>query len=315
MHYTLVDKNLLIPEISLSTEYFDILTQLYKKTYLRNKEYCENVYIVKYDGVKYENIISCDGNNFFELNNGNKKNLNLDFSYIFLSQNPISHLNTNKQMTITFKEENSKVLPVKKDINLKEEVEDDKQNEEKEKKKQELIKNCEQVMDLYNLELNNIKKIEFKIKSLDSKLEKLGKKKREKLISDISRTKGDYETWKKIKYVIKKDSSEDISKSEEELKLREEPIIPILFTAKYNYIENAIKNEKIKNIFEVLNKINIDELYISETINLEKELIDFCNKYYELSKKDLHYNFDHDWDYLDSEMNANSKSGSLTLFE
>ena len=118
MHYTLVDKNLLIPEISLSTEYFDILTQLYKKTYLRNKEYCENVYIVKYDGVKYENIISCDGNNFFELNNGNKKNLNLDFSYIFLSQNPISHLNTNKQMTITFKEENSKVLPVKKDINV-----------------------------------------------------------------------------------------------------------------------------------------------------------------------------------------------------
>jgi len=170
-------------------------------------------------------------------------------------------------------------------------------------------------MDLYNLELNNIKKIEFKIKSLDSKLEKLEKKKREKIISDISRTKGDYETWKKIKYIINKDSLEDIFKSEEELKLREEPVIPILFTAKYNYIENAVKNEKIKNIFEVLNKINIDELYISETINLEKELIDFCNKYYELSKKELHYNFDHDWDYLDLEMNANSKSGSLTLFE
>jgi hypothetical protein len=315
MHYTLVDKNLLIPEISLSTEYFDILTQLYKKTYLRNKEYCENVYVVKYDGFKYEYIISYDGNNFFEFNDGIKKNLNLDLSYIFVSQNSIGNLNTNKQMTITFKEEKSKVLPVKKEIILKEEVEDNKQNEEKDKKKQELIKKCEQVMDLYNLELNNIKKIEFKIKSLDSKLEKLEKKKREKIISDISRTKGDYETWKKIKYVITKDSLKDIFKSEEELKLRGEPVIPILFTAKYNYIENVIKNEKIKNIFEVLNKINIDELYISETINLEKELIDFCNKYYELSKKELHYNFDHDWDYLDLEMNANSKSGSLTLFE
>jgi len=140
MNYTLVDKNLLIPEISLSTEYFDILTQLYKKTYLRNKEYCENVYVVKYDGVKYEYIISYDGNNFFEFNDGIKKNLNLDLSYIFVSQNSIGNLNTNKQMTITFKEENSKVLPVKKEIILKEDIEDNKQNDEKEKKKQELIK-------------------------------------------------------------------------------------------------------------------------------------------------------------------------------
>ena len=35
MSYTLVDKNLFIPEISFSTDFFDIITQLYKKVYKR----------------------------------------------------------------------------------------------------------------------------------------------------------------------------------------------------------------------------------------------------------------------------------------
>ena len=51
-----------------------------------------------------------------------------------------------------------------------------------------------------------------------------------------------------------------------------------------------------------------------DEIELDDNVIKFCSKYYEISKKDLHYNFDHDWDYLDSEMNADSKSGSLSMF-
>ena len=337
MNYTLVDKNLLIPEILKSTEYFYIVSQLYKKTYLRNKEYCSNIYIVKYNLAKFECTIEFDGETFYELNDNIKKNLNLDFNNIFIKHNikndslefksnvKLSNLN-NKQMILTFNEEqeNSKIKIIsKKEVKFSENIIDNnkidesnnKIDESNNKKKEELIKACEQVMDMYNLEINNIKKTEFKIKSLDSKLEKLEKKKIEKIILDISKTKGDYETWKKIKYIINKDHPEDILKSELELELREDPIVPILFTAKYNYFENAVKNDKIKNMFDILNKISIDQLYISDTIELDNEIINYCDKYFELSKKDLHYQFDHDWDYLDTEMNASSKSGSLSMFE
>ena len=169
-------------------------------------------------------------------------------------------------------------------------------------------------MDLYNLELSNVKKTENLIKTLNSKLEKLANKKRDKIIKDISRTKGDFDTWKKLKYKIDRDDTKTLVKPFEELELRSDKIIPILFTAKYNYIENAIKNENIKKIFDTLNKLSIDELYIKDEIELDDNVIKFCSKYYEISKKDLHYNFDHDWDYLDSEMNADSKSGSLSMF-
>lgn len=361
MHYTLVDKNLLIPEISVSDQYFEIITQLYKKTYLRNKEYCSNVYVVKYNGVKYEYIICFDGETFYELVNGERKNLDLDLSYIFVTNSkndlisntksmntPIytSNKKSKDPMSLSFNNELSDLrvgvlsnseCKIEKEIDIKEIecksftsldrgintensisnkelTEENKKDIEKEKKKKELAKICEEVMDLYNLEMNNIKKTEFRIKSLDAKLEKLEKKKREKIILDISRTKGDYDTWKKIKYQIDKEHLEDILKPESELELRENPVTPILFEAKYNYIENAIKHEKIKRIFDILNKINIDELYISESIDLDQEIINFCDKYYQLSKKDLHYNFDHDWDYLDTEMNSGSKSGSLSMF-
>ena len=51
MHFTLVDKNLLIPEISVSNDYVDIITQLYKKVYQRDLNYCSNVYIVVYNNL------------------------------------------------------------------------------------------------------------------------------------------------------------------------------------------------------------------------------------------------------------------------
>ena len=66
MNFTLVDKNLLIPEIIISEQYFDIIIQLYKKVYKRYLDYCSNIYIIKYNGVKYESTIESDGKFFYE---------------------------------------------------------------------------------------------------------------------------------------------------------------------------------------------------------------------------------------------------------
>lgn len=343
MSFTLVDKNLFIPEISFSTDFFEIIIQLYKKVYKRDNDYCSNVYIIKKNNTKYESIIQYENNCFYQSINNIKNKLDVDLNLIFIENNQnkttrttgITEKTINNEellkMEIVFNDtittntntntntnSNSNTNSNTNNIKIEEVVEseeDKKIREGKEKKKELLLKTCEQVMDLYNLELSNIKKTENKIKTLNAKLEKLANKKREKIIKDISRTKGDYDTWKKLKYKINRDDSDTLVKPIEELELRSEQTIPILFTAKYNYIENAIKNENIKKIFETLNKLSIDELYVQEEINLNTNVIKFCDKYYEISKKDLHYKFDHDWDYLDSEMNTDSKTGGLSFFE
>ncbi len=351
MNYTLVDKNLLIPEIIISEQYFDIIIQLYKKVFKRDLDYCSNVYIIKYNGVKYESVIESDGNYIYETigignrNENEKKRLDIDLNNIFIQHNKTKSEPKSEPKLIPInliKEENTKSNPIEKPIEkpklnpiekpmqivINEKIEssilieekktetdeEKKKKEEKEKKKELLLKTCEQVMDLYNLELSNIKKTENQIKTLNSKLEKLEKKKQEQIIKDISRTKSDYETWKKLKYKIGRDEEELIYKPEEELELREDPTIPILFTAKYNYIDTALKNDKIKQIYSTLNKLNIDSLYIADSIDLDPNIIKFCEKYYKTAKNDLHYKFDHDWDYLDTEMNADSKGGSLSMF-
>lgn len=338
MNYTLVDKNLLIPEIIISEQYFDIIIQLYKKVYKRDLDYCSNIYIIKYNGLKYESTIESDGKFFYEtfrIENEKQRlvlDLGLELSNIFIQQNKtevksevksepkLISLNlvkeekqdNTKPMEIVFNEKvESSILIEEKKTETDEEK---KKKEEKAKKKELLLKTCEQVMDLYNLELSNIKKTENQIKTLNSKLEKLEKKKQEQIIKDITITKSDYETWKKLKYKINREDEDLVYKPDEELELREDPTIPILFTAKYNYIDTALKNGKVKQIYMELNKLNIDELYIADSINLDSNIIKFCEKYYKIAKNDLHYKFDHDWDYLDTEMNADSKGGSLSMF-
>jgi hypothetical protein len=110
-------------------------------------------------------------------------------------------LTNNTNTKIEEEEDKPKTKPIPIPIQIESE-EDKKKKEEKEKKKENLLKLCEQVMDLYNLELSNIKKTENKIKTLNSKLEKLANKKRDKILKDISKTKGDFDTWKKLKYKI-----------------------------------------------------------------------------------------------------------------
>ena len=89
MNFTLVDKNLLIPEISTSNNFFDIITQFYKRVYQRNLNYCSNVYIVIYNNFKYESNIQFENNIFYEITDNSKRILDINLKNIFIETNNI----------------------------------------------------------------------------------------------------------------------------------------------------------------------------------------------------------------------------------
>jgi hypothetical protein len=391
MKYTIVDRNLLVPQIIIRDEFFDAMEELQKITWKRDLNYISNVYLIKYSGVRYEGYIQYDGEKFYEFseNNGNKekREINLDYSYLYfenkekefvtsklnnsepdkkplensnsisiesnqikgknniqqkkseinispipksvqkqnLSSNitdvkiefkddteNLNNLTTDDSMSLLIKPKNdTKIIIEEKDKLLLENDKKVKLDDEKEKKKEELLKICEQVMDMYNLELNKIKKTELNLLTIDNKIEKLIKKKREKIFENITRTKNEFETWKKIKYNIPVDRQDMVKNDLVDLVERENPSIPILFTAKYNYIEKIIQNKDILNIFNILNKLDLSEIYVKDELDLDPNIIKFVEKYTKISKKDLHYNFDHDWDYLDNEFEKVDSSGFL----
>jgi hypothetical protein len=305
--YTLVDKNFIIPEIIIKNEYILILMELYKKIYKRDLSYNSNIYIVIENNLIFESIIKCDNNIFYKISNNNKEKINIDYSFLFLNEiifNTITNNtnNTNNDMEINIKKKENNKIIIQNDISINNNQQNkDEKSIKNDEKKIKLLKACEEVMDLYQLELSNIKKIELNLISINNKLQKLEDKKFDKIFYDISRTKNEYETWKKIKYGISQKNIELLYKDENELTEHNNINIPILFLAKYNHIDNIIKNEIVKSYFRILNNINIEELYFNKSISFDKEFINFIEKYSNISKKDLHYEFNHDWDYLDNE--------------
>ena len=168
-------------------------------------------------------------------------------------------------------------------------------------KRNKLIGLIEEVNGLYQKELVNIRRLELNLKSFDNKLNKLEKKKKEEIFDNVIKTQTEYRTWKKIKYTIEDDI--DILKPESEL-VETNKEAPILFLSKFKYIDKILENDAIKQIFNDLNSIDLNEIY-SQNILPNENIIQFCNKYAKLSKE-LHYKFDHDWDHLEEEMNLNS---------
>ena len=175
---------------------------------------------------------------------------------------------------------------------------------DKEEKKNKIIKMIGEVNELYQKEMIKIKKLELNLKSYESKLNKLEKKKKDLIVDDIIRTQGDYRTWKKIKYGLKNYNNElDVLKPIDELE-ESHDIVPILFLSKYNYIEKIQKNVYISKLLDKINNLNLNILNDSEI--LPSDIVQFSNKYMGLSKE-LHYQFDdHEWSYLENEINLNS---------
>ena len=336
-----INKNFLTPIIKNYFTLEDALNKLQNETILRSNEYNVNVYVINNNS---NEIYNSDGNVIY-LNylNSNKQPIifykyidtnfmgfNYKIKYKQIEKN-ISIDNINKQentinnenkcidnMNITFNNkknnyifENKINLETENKINLETENKSNINNKQdkiivenniiKENKKEELLKLIEQFNELYQKELSNIKKLDLIIKSYDTKIIKLEKNKKDEIINNIIRTQSEYQTWKKLKYIIKEEN--DVLKPTNELELSDKTV-PVLFLAKYNYLEKIQTNETIKKLLEDLNKINLNELY-SEDKLIDEQITKFSNKYMKLSKE-LHYKFDHEWDYLENELNVNS---------
>lgn len=321
--YILVNNNYIIPEIYNFENEFLAFHTLQKITHCRYYDYCKNIYLLlqinnictnlyyvnadnifnknllknENDSIYYTNIYSYFNNNKY-LIPYNKENNYLDFKNDLKELNIIigDEINNNCNIVIS---NNDTILNNEESNNL----ELNKTDNENIKEEENLAKMCEEVLDLYQKELSNIKKLELNLKSYDSRLLKLKKRKIEYILNNINRTKSEYQTWKKLKYKINNDL--DMLKYMNELEINNDiDSIPILFLSKFNYINKLILNENIKIIFEIINNIDLNELYNENKIP-DDNIILFCNKYIKLSNE-LNYNFEHEWDYLENEMNSNS---------
>lgn len=151
----------------------------------------------------------------------------------------------------------------------------------------------------YLQQLTENKRIKEKINNLDRKIEKLKVDQNTQVVANLRKIKNEYLQYKKIKY---KDEEYTIEREEELIN------VPNIFTKKYDFISNACKNEKIKNIFENILKLDVEELF--HTLNIKtvsKDILSLSDAYYKL-KKDLHTKFSSEYDYLEDEMAVNGEN-------
>jgi len=339
--YLLINTNLLIPKIKHFNSLNESMEELQYETILRNQDWNNKIYVVKKNEQDF--IYSSDGKNIYLINltnyekkhiytykksdyNGNKywikyntlskQDNNEIIQDIKIINNMNLVINDKKKQNVIFDDTNNNLLKIQQieeltDNNSTIDIEKDEINNAK---KYEMIKMIEEVNELYQKELYNIKKIELNLKTFDSKLKKLEKTKKDNIINEIIRTQSEYRTWKKIKYCIKDDLNEvAILKPINELE-ESKSTIPILFLSKFNYIEKIQNNESIKKLLNKINLLNLNDLYTNNILPTD-DIVQFCNKYMKLSKE-LHYHFDdHEWNYLENEMNLSStnKLGSNVI--
>jgi len=342
--YLLVNTNFIVPKIKEYLSLEKSIEELQYETLTRSSDWNDRVYVVKKND--YNNLYKSDGNNIYVLDlstnqtkiiyTSNKHYYNynqywIKYSCLNKKNNVVSHNdkinekkindNTSNIMSLTFNEKKNKNIILedsniskidsnisKIDSNTEVQsvnntlcIEIDNKNEIK-NKKEEILKMIEEVNDLYQKELSNIKRLELNLKTFENKIKKLEKVKKDNIINEIIRTQSEYITWKKIKYGIKEDS--EILKPINELE-ETNTIVPILFLSKYNYIDKIQNNEYIKILLDRINCLKLNDLYADNKLP-DDDIIMFCNKYIKLSKE-LHYKFDdHEWNYLENEMNLNS---------
>jgi hypothetical protein len=299
----------------------DLSTNQTKIIYTSNKHYYNyNQYWIKYSCLnKKNNVVSYnDKINEKKINDNKSNNMSLTFNEkknknIILEDSNISKIDSNiSKIDSNISKIDSNISKIDSNTEVQSVnnmlcIEIDNKNEIK-NKKEEILKMIEEVNDLYQKELSNIKRLELNLKTYENKIKKLEKVKKDNIINEIIRTQSEYRTWKKIKYGIKEDS-EDLEESEILKPINEleetNTIVPILFLSKYNYIDKIQNNECIKILLDRINCLKLNDLYAGNKLP-DDDIIMFCNKYIKLSKE-LHYKFDdHEWNYLENEMNLNS---------
>lgn len=296
MNFVLINKNFLIPHIENSNDLFIIMQKMMDMTYNKNDEYCANVYIVSYDG-----LYITKNNVVYKINNKNE--------YEIVEHQSVSQLNLN--IFVNNNSSNIKTQSIKQEIINADKMNTNKMNTNKmnlEKKKEEqdseeMIKMKQLIQEtclLYEKEMKKMHDIEMKIKIINDRQKERIKKEKEKTLTNFSKFKQEYETYKKIKKKIHNNDGNDKT-------------IPELFILKYEYFDDLY--DQNKKLLDKIEEKNLDEtLYNNE--NLDLEITNIVNEYCKNAKK-YSVKFDHSWEELDLQTasfeNNNSKLGSFNL--
>lgn len=268
--WTLVNKNLLIPTTNIYDNQTDFFTDFIELTWQRSNSFNNNVY-----GVNNGSVFIIDNHTVYSITNNVKSkfatikcnNVN-NFNYPF-----ISFINKESQ-----KEENKFIID--------EEEEEEKEEDDLETRKiqDQLDELLQQAEDEYNRELFEMKKMEQELHAIKKKQEREKEEENEKKIRNVIVFFNDCKTWSKLNKEVKED---------------ENFAVPINFEAKYLFIDelNNTNNELINRTL-ILNE---DNLYSEPIDNIPNDIIEYSEKYKDISKK-LHYKFSHEYEYLEDEI-------------
>lgn len=275
--FTLVNKNLLIPDVLNIHDEHIATSKLYDYTYNKDTNYCNNCYVVYNNGIFF-----CKNNVIYNIDNNKNVTrvtcqnelLNVIYNY---NEIDVS------EMDITY------VINEKKNVNI---IEDEKvepvpEPEQKSDKELELEMLCKQTLELYEAELQKIKNIEHRLKILDNNEKNLIKKLNDKIYCNISMLKNDYNLYKIL------------SGSNKE--------IPSLFSKKFRYFEEIIKDNEMYVTLSEIEKLDLDSLLNNDMLKLSNELINLSNNYKNIIKE-LTVDFEHSWEDLNIENDFNNNS-------
>lgn len=296
MYYTLVNKNLLIPIIEKDNNLNMLLQKMSDLTFNMNADFCSNIYIVGEDEIYFSknfDIYIAKNNSITKYNKSPITKNVLTTINNFIINNKETQIKNNKceEMDISIDIKKNKNILVEDNIIIKK-----KEPEPKSQEELELIKLIEDTMEIYQNEVRKMKNIETKIKIIDDNNKTLLKKKKEKTLSNFSKLKNDYHTYKNI-----------INKK----KIKEGFTIPSLFELKYDYFNSFLNDEKNILLIEKVEEINLDEV-LNQVIELADDIKNLSDNYGKNSKK-LNVKFDHSWEDMEIETEPvemnNSKLG------
>ena len=315
MSFTFVNKNLLIPQIEICKDLNTSIQKLLDTSYNTDKTYCSNLYIVSADCIYFtngKNLYTVSNTNLVErvdIKMPNKSQLKVLNSFLNSENNDNNDKNDklvndndnndndNNDMNIKFNRKDSKTIkndsaiklnnkiPVKSELKI--------EPKEKSKEELELLKLCEETMEIYQNEVRKMKEIEQKIKLLENNKKSLLKKQKEKIFGNFSKFKNDYNAFKLINKKL--DKKPDMN-------------IPSLFALKYDYFSQLTKNEDNFLLLNLVDDLNLDEV-LNKDCELDDKLQKFVNDYGEYSKK-LNVKFDHSWEDLELETDAMEMNNS-----
>ena len=310
MSFTLVNKNLLIPQTEVYLDFITSAQKLLDMSYNADKTYCSNLYVVSKDCIYFtngHNLYTISSSNLVEkidVKIPNKSHLKILNSFLSSENSDTRDNNksdnTNCDMDIEFNVKNlQNKITVKDDLtkklNNKREEKIEIKNEviPKSKEELELLKLCEETMEIYQNEVRKMKEIEKQIKVLECNKKSLLKKQREKLFGNFSKFKNDYNTFKMIKNKLEKKPDMDI---------------PSLFALKYNYFDQLSLVPDNLIIIKLVEDLNLDEV-LNTNCELDEKLEIFINNYGQQSKK-LNVKFDHSWEDLELETDVSETNNS-----